>query len=174
MTNTDNTRFVNGKGWQFRKPIPAMTPADLRALKLPPEVTVEEIESRLNEAVHTLIALPDRDRAWLTPKAKWPETLREVADVWANAVAAGAFEAMKTRRPTPSPAAIDRMIPTLRWLEYVDERDRVIIWLRAFKTPWFKIAGMLGKSDRTAQTWYRNALEKIRVRLERSIMRAIA
>ena len=124
------------------------------------------IEARLHEAIRTLAALPDRERAWLRePRAYWPAPLRDFWHEWSNAVARGGFETMRARAPAPTPEAIDRMLPTLSWLAWLDARERKIIWLRAFGVSWWQIGGRFDRSEKTVQRWNERALERVHARL---------
>ncbi|WP_041793629.1 hypothetical protein [Pararhodospirillum photometricum] len=73
-----------------------------------PEAAVWEL---LVEAADTLRRLPDQERAWLLSceRCQWPEVVRTQAERWANAVAAGGWEGMKTRPGPPTREAISRM-----------------------------------------------------------------
>jgi hypothetical protein len=125
----------------------------------------ELVAARLYEAILTLASLPDRERAWLKgPRSTWPAPLAGFWDEFGRAVEAG-YDALRLRRPAPSPAAIDRMLPTLAWLAWVDERARRLIWLRAFGVSWWKIGARFGRSEKTAQRWHDAAIDLIALRL---------
>ena len=131
-------------------------------------MTLDEIDGFLVEAIRTLIALPDREARWLYPKlSHWPHVMPDETDVAAKALerlAAGksAFALPHLKRAPPDPEAIDRMLPTLDWLKFTDGRGRKLIWRRAFKTPWWILAGMFGRSESQVQRWHKTALEQIR------------
>jgi hypothetical protein len=125
-----------------------------------------EIEARLFEAIRTLRRLPDRERGYLQGlRARWPEPLRDFWDEWALAIERGGFEAMRARPPAPSPAAIDRMLPTLHWLSWLDKDERRIVSLRALGVSWWQIASRMGRSERTAQRRHEQGLKMIAARL---------
>jgi len=133
-----------------------------------PGPALPAIETRLHEAIRTLAALPDRERAWLRqPRAYWPAPLREFWHEWSNAVAHGGFAAMRARAPAPTPQAIDRMLPTLAWLAWLSPSERKIIWLRAFGVSWWRIGDRFDRSEKTVQRWNEQALELVRTRLAR-------
>lgn len=154
------------------RPIPAPAPLET-ANPLAPRATkpggrsgLAEIEARLFEAIRTLRRLPDRERGYLQGlRAKWPETLRDFMDEWANAIERGGFEPMRARAPAPSPAAIDRMLPTLAWLRWLGPEDRRVISLRAFGVSWWKIAARMDRCERTAQRRHERSLKIIAARL---------
>lgn len=130
------------------------------------DLALEDIRERLHEAIQAIAAQPDRERGWLRVKSGMPDTLRDPLEVWVNALEnEGKHEAMRARRPQPSPEALDRMLPTLQWLRWVEPRDVRIIAARSFGVPWLKIAARVGRSERTVQIWERRALETIWQRL---------
>jgi hypothetical protein len=132
----------------------------------PDRSALPEIEARLFEAIRTLRRLPDRERGYLQGlKARWPEPLRDFWDEWANVIERGGFEAMRAQPPAPSPAAIDRMLPTLHWLTWLDKDERRIVFLRAFGVSWWQIASRMGRSERTAQRRHEQGLKIIAARL---------
>jgi hypothetical protein len=133
------------------------------------------IEARLFEAVRTLTFLPDRERAYLQDlRSFWPATVRDPWEEFSVAVARGRYAAIKVKPPAPTPAAIDRMLPTLSWLGWLDEDGRKLVWLRAFGISWWRIAAKMGRSERTAQRRYEQALNIIAARLAISRGRARA
>ena len=136
--------------------------------------TIAALEERLHEAIRTLRALPDRERKWIhAAGARWPDTLREVADVLALALervqqGKSAFESMRGPRYTPSKEAIDRMDEALDWLRVLDKDQLRILTLRAFGMSWERIGWRFRKSDRTMQRWYRDALETVLLAVRRN------
>ncbi len=123
-------------------------------------LSMEQVEERLHEAICTLAALPDRERRWIyAPQAAWPEPLREAVDLMAIAlerVAKGesAYEIMPSPKYTPTKEAIDRMDETLEWLSWLNGRDLGIVTLRALGVSWVKIGWRLNVSDNTAKNWH--------------------
>ena len=138
------------------------------SIQIQPRMTLDEIESRLHEAIRTLAALPDKERAWLYPKlTSWPLIPVDESDGIARAlerVAAGksAWALPSVKRPPPTPSAIDRMLPTLEWLKFTDKRGRKLIQERAFGVPFYKLAGKFGRSEYLVEKWNREALKQIR------------
>lgn len=133
--------------------------------------TLLEVEERLHEAIRTLAALPDRERRFIYARqTSWPETLREAIDVIALALeriqqGKPAYVPLREPRYVPTKEAIDRMDEALDWLAWLDERGLNLVTLRAFRTPWIKIAWRYGRSDTTVQRWYKEALESVLQRL---------
>jgi hypothetical protein len=96
--------------------------------------------------------------------------MREAIDVMAIAldrVAEGksAYEALREPRYVPTKEAIDRMDEALSWLTLLDDKQRTLITLRAFKVSWMKIAWRYGRSDTTVQRWYADAIDRMWRRL---------
>jgi hypothetical protein len=101
---------------------------------------------------------------------KHSEMPREAIDVIAQALeriqqGKPAYEPLREPRDVPRKEAIDRMDEALDWLAWLDERGLNLVKLRAFRTPWIKIAWRYGRSDTTVQRWYREALQSVLRRL---------
>lgn len=128
----------------------------------PLAVAMDSIRDQLFTAIRTLVAIPDREKGWLQVRSAWPATLREEAEVFANAVETGGrYEAMRLERVRPSPSDIDAMIPCLLWMVWLTEKERHLIWMRAFSVPWWKIAAKYNITEVTAHRWMRRATEEI-------------
>lgn len=56
------------------------------------------------------------------------------------------------------PAAIDRMHETMRWVQWLEEEQRHLIWMWAKRYEWQKIAKRFGCCTRTAQRRWQRAL----------------
>ena len=54
-------------------------------------------------------------------------------------------------RPKPSGEQIDRCDQSLLWLLYLDKQQKELIWARASKFSWRKIAAMMGCNKDTAK-----------------------
>lgn len=141
---------------------------DIRRVVIPRiGINKRGVEDRLQEAIRTLAALPDKERKWIYGQlTSWPETLREAIDMMAIAlerVATGksAYEDMRPSRPVPSAEAIDRMDKTLPWLVLLDERERKLVMARAFDVYWTKLAAKYGKSEYHVKKWYAQTIDKV-------------
>ena len=107
----------------------------LPKMKLPQ--TTQEIASWFEEALRTARKLPPvGPRGYVT---LWPEFKRQAGD--------------EKHFFPPTGAAIDRMMETTRWLEWVSAEERWLIWARAKREPWKEICAQLG-CDRTT-AWRR-------------------
>ena len=151
-------------------------------LKINQPITLDEVALRLDEAFRTLGALPGPDARFTSAlRAKWPDLMRTPMEQWATALeqvvvevgrqveedktAARGFDPPPERKPRPSAKAIDRMIPTLGWLQWLHLRQRRLIWLRAKGWPWWRVAGRLRVDEKTAEDWYWMAISRIRYML---------
>jgi hypothetical protein len=114
----------------------------LPTLKLP--TTTKEIAAWYEQALSTGRKLPPvGPRGHVT---LWPAFKRHAGNV-------------KSFLP-PSGAALDRMMECLRWLEWITEEERHLIWARAKREPWKDICARMG-CDRTT-AWRRlNAIFKV-------------
>jgi len=90
----------------------------------------------------------------------WPSIVREVAK--------GDYaDAPRVRRFEPTPLDIDLMLPTLDWLTWLKNRPAYgeqwfrVVWARAYETPWWKLAGRMGMSERSVQRRYEDAIIKL-------------
>lgn len=135
-----------------------------------------DIADQLHEAIRTLAALPDRERRYLNNRVTaWPEPLREIGEVFAVAVEAGGrHEDMRARRDPPSPEAIDRMLPCLMWLRWLDRRQRQVVTGRAHRIAWWKLGAKAGRSEQTMQRWHAEAISIVERQLVAEPERAIA
>jgi len=126
-----------------------------------------DVAERLNEAIRTLAALPDGERRWLRARmTQWPALAPASEELFALLVARGGEpEPVRARPPAPSPEAIDRMLPTLAWLSWLDRRQRQVILARAHRVSWWKLSARFGVSERSVQRWHAEAVALIARRL---------
>ncbi len=121
------------------------------------ELTVVEIEDRLEEAALTLRRLPVRDG----PReygSSWPDVVR-------SQFTAYGFEEARVR-VVPSAAQISRMEETFEWLMLLDRPDdRHIVWMRADNYRWRPICNRVGLSRAHAWRRWTAALITIQRRL---------
>jgi len=123
------------------------------------------VEAQLREAIATLMALPDREREWLMScRSSWPSAATARPG---TAAAASAGPPRRRKRCTPSPGAIDRMLPTLLWIRQLDEDGQRVLWMRGLDMSWARIGAQIGRSGPTARRWHWAALALIAARLNR-------
>ncbi|UVS62824.1 MULTISPECIES: DUF6362 family protein [Nitrosomonas] len=113
--------------------------------------TAELVADRFSEAAQTADRLPPvRIQGYFNC---WPDIQRMA---WENLGA----EPRVYRFP-PEPAAIDRMHETMRWVQWLEEEQRHLIWMRAKRYEWQKIAKRFGYCTRTAQRRWQRALQSL-------------
>lgn len=74
-------------------------------------------------------------------------------------------EGVQTKSTPPSGDTVDRMIECMRWLRWLSEEERELVWLRASGLPWRDIAKESGLSRMTASRHWRKALMQVILRL---------
>jgi hypothetical protein len=66
---------------------------------------------------------------------------------------------------TPTPEAIDRMLETMRWVQWLEVDERHLVWMRAKRYRWVDIAKRFACASRTAQRRFDAAMHLIAMRL---------
>lgn len=77
-------------------------------------------------------------------------------------------EAPRFQRPQPSPADVEHMLTTMRWVQWLDVEDRHLIWKRAGGLGWPAIARERGCHRTTAWRQWLRALGCITEQLNRA------
>ena len=73
----------------------------------------------------------------------------------------------ETPKPMPPSAdAVDRMVECMRWLRWLDEQERELVWLRASGLPWRVIAEQQGLNRKTPYTRWRKAVNRVLIHLQ--------
>lgn len=102
--------------------------------------TPESVAARFAEAAETARRLPPaRVQGYLNV---WPILLRMAPEQKASD---------EERHFPPSPAAVDRMLEAMRWMQMLDVESRHIVWMRADHFEWSQIAKRFGCAVRTVQ-----------------------
>lgn len=65
----------------------------------------------------------------------------------------------------PTPAAIDRMLETMRWVQWLEQEQRRLVWMRAKHYEWQQIGKRLGYCRTTAWRHWKLAIQLIVVKL---------
>lgn len=120
------------------------------------EWTIEAVAARFAEAAHTGRRLPAvRVQGYFNT---WPTVVRQE---W-EALAADE----RSYKPLPpSPQAIDRMLETMRWVQWLEVEQRHLVWMRAQRYPWRDITSRFGCDRTTAWRRWQRALEVVAARL---------
>lgn len=114
------------------------------------EWTIEAVATRLAEASHTSRRLPpDRVQGYFS---MWPSFMRAQWEAFAS-------EGRPAYRPVPpSPAAIERMLETMRWVQWLTVEQRHLVWMRAEDNEWDIIGKRFGCCRSTAWRRWQRAL----------------
>jgi len=112
------------------------------------EWTIETVADRFIEAARTANRLPPvRVQGYFNC---WPTIVRMP---WENL-----GEEPSPRCYPPDHAAVDRMLETMQWVQWLEEEQRHLVWMRAERYRWNDIAKRFGCSIRTAQRRWESSL----------------
>jgi len=127
------------------------------------EWTMDDVAARFNEAVETAQRLPRvRVQGYFNV---WPEFKREI---WESN---GDVDDYRPFPPTPQ--AIDRMLETMRWVQWLEVEQRHLIWMRAKHYEWKFICRRFGCQRTTAWRRWQRALQIVVERLNEPAHRAV-
>jgi len=119
------------------------------------EWTSDRVAERFREAAETAHRLPAvRVQGYFNT---WPAIKREPWERYADDD--------RVLRFPPSPEAIDRMEETMRWVLWLTEEERHLVWMRAEEWEWKDIARRFACNRTTAWRWWQRALGKVVDRL---------
>lgn len=117
--------------------------------------TIPMVADRFHEAAVTARRLPPaRVQGYA---AFWPNIHRQSWEGYADERIVLRF--------TASPGAIDRFGETVRWLRWLDEEQRRLVWLRAQYVPWREVCTRTGLVRKTAWRHWQHALLLVAVQL---------
>lgn len=120
------------------------------------EWTIEDVAARFVEAAETGRRLPPvRVQGYFNV---WPAFVR---DEWERY---GAGDLRPLHFP-PSPAAIERMLESMRWMQWLEVEQRHLIWLRSRHFEWKDICRRLGCDRTTAWRRWQKALARVALHL---------
>ena len=103
--------------------------------------TAEQIRERMADAADTLRRLPKPRGLERNFQSPWPDVIRD----WL----AYGWNPTHVRIAPPSPQAITRLDEVLAWLMWLTPSQRIVLWARAQKLSWPRIAfldGQLGRA----------------------------
>lgn len=114
--------------------------------------TIEDVAARFEEAATTGRRLPPvRVQGYFNT---WPTFVRQEWEAFA------ADE--KVYRPfPPSPEAIDRMLETMRWVQWLAVEQRHLVWMRAKRYGWRDITIRFACDRTTAWRRWQKALQTV-------------
>ena len=120
------------------------------------EWTVEDVAARFEEAASTGRRLPPvRVQGYFNV---WPAIVRRE---WETLAA----EDRVYRSAPPSPEAIERMLETMRWVQWLEEEQRHLVWMRAKRYGWRDITTRFACDRTTAWRRWQTALLIVTLRL---------
>ena len=113
---------------------------------------IEDVAARFEDAASTARRLPPvRVQGYFNC---WPAIARREWETFA------ADERVYRPFP-PSPEAIDRMLETMRWVQWLEEEQRHLVWMRAQRYPWKEVCCRFGCDRTTAWRRWQKALEVV-------------
>lgn len=116
------------------------------------EWTLEDVAARLTDAAETARRLPPvRVQGYFNT---WPAFMREE---WESYSA----EEPVYRPIHPSPVAIEQMLETMRWVQWLIIENRHLVWMRANGYEWHQIGRRFGCNRTTAWRRWKSALQKL-------------
>jgi hypothetical protein len=120
------------------------------------KMDIDEVAARFAEAAETGRRLPPaRVQGYFNV---WPAFAR---DQWETL----ALEEPEYRCLPPSPAAIDRMLETMRWMLWLEVEQRHLLWMRAAQYDWQEIARRFGCCRTTAWRRWKIAINQVALQL---------
>ena len=120
------------------------------------EWTINDVAARLEESVTTARRLPPvRVQGYFNT---WPAFVRQEWEAFA------AKEVVYRPFP-PTPEAVDRMLETMRWVQWLEVEQRHLVWMRAKRYGWRDISIRFACDRTTAWRHWQRALEIVMTNL---------
>ena len=122
------------------------------------EWTMDDVAARFAEAAETGRRLPRvRVQGYFNV---WPAFVR---DGWE-----GFDDKDYEYRPLlPTPEAIERMLETMRWMQWLEVEQRHLVWMRSNRYRWEQIGRRFACAARTAQRRYDAAIHLVTLHLNK-------
>ena len=122
------------------------------------EWTMDDVAARFAEAAETGRRLPRvRVQGYFNV---WPAFVR---DGWE-----GFDDKDYECRPLPpTPEAIERMLETMRWMQWLEVEQRHLVWMRSNRYRWEQIGRRFACAARTAQRRFDAAIHLVTLHLNR-------
>jgi hypothetical protein len=116
------------------------------------EWAIDDVAARFAEAAETGRRLPPvRVQGYFNV---WPVFAREVWESYPD-------EEPIYRTQPPNPQAIDRMMETMRWVQWLEVDQRHLVWMRAKQYEWKFICRRFGCERTTAWRRWQKALHVV-------------
>lgn len=120
------------------------------------EWTMDDVAARFVEAAETGRRLPPvRVQGYFNV---WPAFVRKEWEDFTD-------KDYEYRPLPPTPEAIDRMLEAMRWVQWLEEEQRHLIWMRAKHREWKDICRRFGCDRTTAWRRWQRALQVVADRL---------
>ena len=114
--------------------------------------TLEDVAARFTEAAETGRRLPRvRVQGYFNV---WPTFARDTWEAYPE-------EERDYRPLPPNPDAIDRMLETMRWVQWLEVEQRHLVWMRAKHYEWKFICRRIGRDRTTAWRRWQKALQLV-------------
>ena len=114
------------------------------------EWTIDDVAARFEDAAVTGQRLPPvRVQGYFNT---WPAFVRTEWEAFSS-------DAREYRPFPPSPADIDRMLETMRWVQWLEVEQRHLVWMRAKRYGWRDITIRFACDRSTAWRRWQKALE---------------
>ena len=114
--------------------------------------TLEDVAAWLVESVSTSRRLPPvRVQGYFSV---WPAFVRKEWEALSR------DEPVYPRFP-PSPDAIERMLETMRWMQWLEVEQRHLVWMRAKRYGWREIAIRFASDRTTAWRHWKSAMDVV-------------
>ena len=121
--------------------------------------TWEEVASRFEDAAATGRRLPPvRVQGYFNT---WPQIARQQWEVLCD-------DEPRHRPLPPSPEAVERMLETMRWVQWLEVDERHLVWMRAKRYGWDQIGRRIGCCRQTAWRRWQRALGMVAGQLNAS------
>ncbi len=118
--------------------------------------TIDDVAARFSDAAHTSYRLPPvRVQGYASP---WMSLAMQVPNRYPDPE--------RVYRPMPpGPEAVERMLETMRWVQWLEEEQRHLVWMRAKRYEWHQIGRRFACDRNTAARRWKKAMELIVERL---------
>lgn len=124
------------------------------------EWDIDAVAARFAEAADTSRRLP---RVGVQGYfSVWPAFVRREWEMLAN-------EDREYRPLPPSPLAIDRMLETMKWVQWLEIEQRHLVWMRARQYEWPDICRRFGCCRSTAWRRWRSCMQQVADQLNAAI-----
>jgi hypothetical protein len=122
------------------------------------EWTVDEVAARFAEAAEIAHKLPrvrpgGYSNPWMTLAMQVPERYPDPERLY--------------RPMPPSPQAVERMLETMRWVQWLEVEQRHLVWMRSNRYRWEQIGRRFACAARTAQRRYDAAIHLVALHLNK-------